>query len=150
MKEYKHKLVIQNILFTIGLVALIVVQVLSYTDVLNPVVGSERFSAFWSGFVSGVAMGICLLLVVGIVINTIALRKEAFLKKLFVNETDERVKAIAEKGKSSGATVFAVALFIVAIVSGFFSVTVCITLIACTFALSLFMSFGKLYYCKKM
>ncbi len=150
MNEYRNKLKNQNILFIIGLLVLIAVQVLAFTRIIPPVSANENFADFWKGFIEGVAGGLTAIVIIGIILNVRALRSEKALKKLYVKETDERTRLIAVKGKSAGASAYLFCMLVVGIVSGFFNITVFFTLIASVFILSLFMSGGKLYYCKKL
>ncbi len=150
MNEYRRKLKFQNILFIIGALALTAVQVLAHTGVIQPALSASELSDFGNGFIAGVAAGLTLLIVIGIIINLRAMKSDERLKKLYCKENDERAKLIAEKGKSSAASAFVFSLLIASIISGFFNFTVFVTLLISTFALALYMCFGKLYYNKKL
>ncbi len=150
MKEYRVKLRTQNVIFTIGSLALIAVQVLAYTGAIRPAVNNAHWADFWSGFIAGAALGVTALLIVGLVRNLRAARSDEGLKKLFAKENDERAAAICEKGKSAGATASLCVLAVAAIISGYFNVTVSLTCVVCLFVQSLFMASGKLYYSKKL
>ena len=83
MTDYRRKLKIESCLLALGAAALATVQVLAYCRVIQPV-SSEWFGEFWNGFMAGAAMGITILLLVGIVQNLLALRNETRLRKKLV------------------------------------------------------------------
>lgn len=150
MTDYRSKLKIQNTIFIIGAVALTIVQVLAHAGIISPIADGGNFADFWNGFIAGAAAGVTIILIVGLIINLRALSNEERLKKLFVKENDERTRLIYVKGKSAGATAYTFCMIIAAIISGFFSMTVFFTILACELALAFFMFGGKLYYDKKL
>lgn len=145
MEQYRRKLKLQNILFVVGFVVLIAVQVLAYCGIVTPN-ANEHWADFWNGFIAGAAAGVCILFLIGFLINLRALHNEARLRKLYIKENDERSAQIHKSGKSAGATVFMIAAIPAAIVSGYFSITVFLTIVACDVALSLIIFGAKLYY----
>ncbi len=149
MKVYSEKLKLQNICFCFGILALVLIQILSYCGILKSSVQNEAFADFWSGFISGAALGVTIFLAAKLVINLLALRSEDRLKKRMAEEMDERLAAITEKGKSAGATTFIIVALPASVICGYFSATVFITAIVFLLVLSLFIGGGKLYYCKK-
>lgn len=150
MKEYRNKLKAQNIIFIIGSVALTAVQVLAHIGIISPIAQCGDFADFWNGFIAGVACGLTGIMIIGLIINLRAMNNEEKLKKLYIKENDERTKAIAINGKSAGATAYLFCMIIAAIISGFFSITVFFTILACEVALTLFMVGGKIYFSKKL
>ena len=56
MEEYRNKLKIQNVFFSVCSAVLIVVQILAYSGVIDPV-NSKSWADFWHGFIAGVAFG---------------------------------------------------------------------------------------------
>ena len=105
---------------------------------------------FLGGFVAGAALALTVLFLIGLIMNLVALRSEEKLKKLYLKETDERTNAIAVRGKSAGATVGLVALMVAAIIGGYFSIELFLTILGCALLLALCMGGGKLYYSAKM
>lgn len=150
MENYREKLKLQNILYGIGALALLGIQVLAYTGVVSPAGVSERWHSFYNGFIAGAAFGVMALFIVGLIMNLRALRNEKALKKQYIKETDERSRQITVMGKSAGATIFLLLSVPAAIILGYFNVTVFITCIGCVLALSLLMACSKLYFSRKL
>ena len=150
MENYREKLKIHNILYAIGALALLAIQILAYTGLVSPVGADERWQGFYNGFIAGAAFGVMALFIVGLVMNLRALRSEKALKKQYIKETDERSRQITAMGKSAGATIFLLLMVPAAIILGYFNVTVFITCIGCVLALSLLMACSKLYFSRKL
>ena len=150
MENYREKLKIHNILYAIGALALLAIQILAYTGLVSPVGADERWQGFYNGFIAGAAFGVMALFIVGLVMNLRALRSEKAMKKQYIKETDERSRQITAMGKSAGATIFLLLMVPAAIILGYFNVTVFITCIGCILALSLLMGGAKLYFSRKL
>ena len=150
MENYREKLKIHNILYAIGALALLAIQVLAYSGLVSPVGADERWQGFYNGFIAGAAFGVMALFIVGLVMNLRALRNEKAMKKQYIKETDERSRQITAMGKSAGATIFLLLMVPAAIILGYFNVTVFITCIGCILALSLLMGGAKLYFSRKL
>ena len=131
MENYREKLKIHNILYGIGALALLAIQVLAFTGIVSPVGADERWHGFYNGFIAGAAFGVMALFIVGLILNLRALRNEKAMKKQYIKETDERSRQIAVMGKSAGATLFLLLMVPAAIILGYFNVTVFITCIGC-------------------
>lgn len=150
MENYREKLKIHNILYSVGALALLAIQVLAFTGLVSPVGADERWQGFYNGFIAGAAFGVMALFIVGLVMNLRALRSEKAMKKQYIKETDERSRQITAMGKSAGATIFLLLMVPAAIILGYFNVTVFITCIGCILALSLLMGGAKLYFSRKL
>ena len=150
MENYREMLKIHNILYGIGALALLAIQVLAYTGIVTPVGADERWQGFYNGFIAGAAFGVMALFIVGLVMNLRALRSEKAMKKQYIKETDERSRQITVMGKSAGATIFLLLMVPAAIILGYFNVTVFITCISCVLALALSMAGAKLYFSRKL
>lgn len=150
MENYREKLKIHNILYGVGALALLAIQVLAFTGLVSPVGADERWQGFYNGFIAGAAFGVMALFIVGLVMNLRALRSEKAMKKQYIKETDERSRQITAMGKSAGATIFLLLMVPAAIILGYFNVTVFITCIGCILALSLLMGGAKLYFSRKL
>lgn len=75
---------------------------------------------------------------------------ETELKKMYIEENDERTGLILRNASTLGMSVILMGLGVAAIVSGFFSATVFSTLMACLLFI-LFVFFGLwAYYAKKL
>lgn len=145
LKIYRDKLIIQNIIMAIGVVALLAVQFLRIRPSYE---GS--YGDFYQGFIAGTAAGLCLLLVIGLVRNLMAIWKEERLKALYVKENDERRTAVYTNGRSLGTSIFLLASIPGMVVAGYFSATVFFTMVVCVLSLSVCCGLGKLYYTKKL
>lgn len=150
MENYREKLKIHNILYGIGALALLAIQILAFTGLVSPVGADERWQGFYNGFIAGAAFGVMALFIVGLVMNLRALRNEKAMKKQYIKDTDERSRQITAMGKSAGATIFLLLMVPAAIILGYFNVTVFITCIGCILALSLLMGGAKLYFSRKL
>lgn len=150
MEAYRKKIKAQAWLLAAGTAILIVVQILAFTGVIQPITGGERWLDYWNGFMAGVAMGVSLLFLIGLVKNILALRSEKRLRKLYVKESDERLAKIHELGKSTGASIFMLCSMPALIVCGYFNITVFFSCLACVLVLSLIIAASKLYYSRKL
>lgn len=77
----------------VGTVALLAVQFLRIRPSYD-----GRYADFYQGFLAGVAAGLCLMLVIGLVRNLMALWKEERLKALYIKENDERRRRCTPTG----------------------------------------------------
>ena len=96
------------------------------------------------------AAGLCLLLVICLVRNLMAILKEDRLKALYIKENDERRAAVFTNGRSLGASIFLLTSIPGMVLAGYFSATVFFTMVVCVLVLSVCCGLGKLYYTKKM
>ena len=144
LKIYKEKLIIENIVMAIGTAALLAVQFLR----LRPSY-EGKYGDFYQGFIAGMAAGLCLLLVICLVRNLMAILKEDRLKALYIKENDERRAAVCTNGRSLGASIFLLISIPGMVVAGYFSATVFFTMVVCVLVLSVCCGLGKLYYAKK-
>lgn len=145
LKIYRGKLIIENIVMAVGTVALLAVQFLRIRPSYD-----GRYADFYQGFLAGVAAGLCLMLVIGLVRNLMALWKEERLKALYIKENDERRAAVYTNGRGLGAQIFLLASIPGMVVVGYFNVTAFFTMVACVLGLSVCCGPGKLYYSKKL
>ncbi len=150
MENYRTKLKHQNVIFALSAVALIVTQVLAYARVITPNAGNSHWSDGWNGFIAGAAFAVMAFMLFGLIKNLIALKSPEKLKKQYVKENDERKIQITEKGQAQGSSAFLLSMPAAIIISGYFNIVVCITCVVVTFALSIFMIIGKVYYNKKI
>ena len=148
MEEYRRKLKIRNIWLAGAAAALAAVQALSWARVIKPLAGGD-YADLWNGFIAGAALGVTALLVIGIVKNLVAMGDEKKLKKLIARENDERGRFVTEKGKSAGASVYLAVSLPAAVICGYFSITVFVTCVVCTFVLSVIIAMFKIYYSRK-
>ena len=155
MENYKDKLKIQNISFTICAVilALFIIFLLISNSGLIPApettVGDDRWDDLWNGFTIGAATSILGFMILGLIRNTKALKSEKALKKLYVNAHDERTIQVWTSARAAAYQICLMLGIVAAVVSGYFSMTVSITIMACVVAASLLGLAFKLYYNNK-
>ena len=109
----------------------------------------QLFPGFYQGFNMGAFAGVNysgLLFVKYFV----AMKKEDNLKKLYIEENDERSKLILEKTGAFGMLVFTILCAIGAIVAGFFDETVFYTLLCVTALSAIIRGACKIYYHTKL
>jgi len=150
MEKYRNKLKLQNIIFAVSAVALIVVQVLAYLRIIKPIEGDVHWLDYWNGMITGMAFAVMSLMIFGFIKNLISLNNPEKLKKQYLKENDERTIQITRYGQATGATAFLLMLPAAIIISGYFNPTVCITCLVVTFGLSVSMALGKIIYSNKM
>lgn len=150
MENYRNKLKVHNIIFTVSALSLAIVQTLAFLRIIKPVEGDSHWHDAWNGMIAGMAFAIMGFMIFGIIKNIIALKNPEKLKKQYIKENDERTLQIVKNGQSAGASVFLLLLPAAIIISGYFNITVCITCLAVTFGLSISMVIGKIVYSKKI
>lgn len=114
---------------------------------------SENGSDFVAGFTHGMGFGLLVLLLAfsvrQIVMAQKAMRDEATLKKMYIQETDERTLFIQNKVGGAGLRLVLLLLVFASMVASYFSATVCFTLAAAAVGISLVLLGFKLYYRNK-
>lgn len=149
MDKYRSKLKIQSIFIGAAAAALLSVIVLSALRVIAPIAGTSRWIEFWNGFISGVSAGMLPLLLVGLVRIFLALRSEKRLRQMYINENDERRLQIVLHALSRAMQIYLLLGLVSGIIAGYFSISVSITIIACTVVASIIGAGCKFYYSKK-
>ena len=149
MEKYREKLRLNLIINIFAVVVLLAVQILGFSRVIRPVAADSHWADMWNGFITGAAFGIMAVFVIGIIMAVRALRSEKALKKLDIQDTDERIRQISTAARSAGDQLFMTAGLVAGIVAGYFSVAVSISVIACVFVNSLMCMGFKLYYSRK-
>lgn len=155
MEQYKEKLKIQNITF--GILALIlalfsVCAALGEAGILPffvPVAGDSHWQSRWRGFICGAAMGVLAVMFYGLYKNHKALKDEKALKKLYIKEHDERTIQIWTAARAAALQTVLLIGLVAIIVTGYFSITVSLTIMVCTLVTSLTGLLFKIYYSKK-
>ena len=148
MNKFRDKLVIQNICIAFYCFLLTVVSMLGALGIFTPV-GNARWGDFWNGMLAGASFGVIGVMLAFLVRNILALRREERLKKLYIREHDERTRAIWTDARRTAYQVMVLAQLLAGLIAGYFSITVCITLVASS-AVSSFVGLGfVLYYSLK-
>ncbi len=155
MKEYRAKLKIDTIITAIVALVLLTVSLLAFAneagiiDLFTPIAGDSHWHSRWNGFITGAAAGLLIFMIVTIIRNIRAFKNEQALKKLYVKNNDERT---AEIVKSAQAGAYRTLLFIelaAVIVSGYFNITVSLTILVCLYIGALLGPAYKFYFSKK-
>jgi len=89
-------------------------------------------------------------MLVGLVRNNRALKDEKKLKKLYVKEHDERTVQIVTLARNSAMQILLWIGLVATVIAGYFSITVSITILACTFVSSITSLLLVGYYSKKL
>lgn len=149
LEQYRKRLKLENLVSAAAIAALLTIQILAFCRVVQPPQDS-RFAEYWTGFIAGAAMGVMLLMLIGLIQNLRAMKNEQALQKLYNKNHDERSLQIATRGQAMGARLFVIVMLPASIISGYFNVTVFVTCVAAVFGLSVFMGLGKLYFKVKL
>jgi hypothetical protein len=105
---------------------------------------------FIRGFHTGVFTGIEIMILLVIVKYIASVRKEESLKKLFIEENDERKMAIMQKSGAWGMTACILGLAGATVVSGFFDQTVFFSLLGALIYTAAVKGILKIYYYRKL
>lgn len=115
----------------------------------TPTSGDSHWQSSWRGFISGVAFGIIIFMVICLIRNIRALKDEKLLKKLYIKEHDERTIQIWTAARARTMQTSVILGLVAGIVAGYFNMVVCITLIAFVFLQSITGAAFALYYSYK-
>jgi len=156
MEQYKEKLKITNIFLSIGCVVLAVFAILAigselgWFRILKPIAGDGHWQSAWFGFVTGASCGLFALMLVSLIRNRRALKDDSKLKKLYVKEHDERNIQILTLARNTAMQILLLIGLVATVIAGYFSITVSITILACTFVSSITSLLLVGYYSKKL
>lgn len=154
MENYREKLKVSAIIYTIAAMLLAVFSLLGFAAEaglveLAPVAEDDHWQSMWRGIISGASCAIMLLMVYGLVQNVRALKDDKALKKLYIKANDERSNQIYTYARAAGMQAFLTLGLAAAIVAGYFSMTVSITILSCVFGAAVISLAFKIYYSKK-
>ncbi len=156
MENYREKIKIDNIVMAIAACTLALFSALAalaeaeLVPFFVPVAGDSHWQSMWRGFISGASLSLLAFLIIGLVHNIMALKDEKKLKKLYIKNHDERAIQIWICARAAGMQTFLLLGLVAIIVSGYFSITVSVTILACVLCSSLISVLFKLYYSKKI
>lgn len=102
------------------------------------------------GFAIGLASGLEILLIYKVLKIEKALKDQKILKEMYILENDEREKAIKLRSGAPLIAMMSLSIFVVAILAGFISHTVFITLLVVGLCQSLLALGLKMYWKKKI
>ena len=154
MENYREKLKINNAIAAVCCLILAFVSALGFAAEaglveLTPAVEDSHWQSMWRGLMSGAAMGVLMLMLIGLIRGLRAMKDEKLLKKLYVQEHDERSIQIWTSARASAMQAFSLIGCVAFIVAGYFNATISLTIMACI-AVNAFMGLGfKVYYSKK-
>jgi len=141
MKKFQEKvrrrIIFVSILFC--LFATYIIILLFFKDNLPGLSDNNRM--FQLGFFSSIE----LLMIIGLIKHIRALKNKEKLKKLYIEENDERTILIMQKSGDWGIAISIIGLALGGIIASFFDQTIFLTLIGAT----LFLSFVK-FFLKKL
>ena len=155
METYREKLKIQRVVVILCICLLLPFAfggILSEAGLIPfpvPAAGGDHWQSMWRGFISGAACGLSCLLIVGLVRIRAALSNGKKLRQLYVKDHDERTAQIWTSARAAGTQVFLLLGLAATIIAGYFSVSICLTILCCVLFLSLSCLVCKLYYSRK-
>lgn len=154
MELYKEKLKLENRILAVIAVILALFAFVSIAGEAGlisfaPSAGDSHWQSRWRGFICGASIGILGMLVFGLIRNIQALKDDKKLKKLYIKEHDERTIQIWTVARAEALRLFLLIGLVAAVVAGYFSITVSLTLLACVVTLSLLGLAFKIYFSKK-
>ena len=152
MELFREKLKVQNLAIAMCCFILAMFSFLAAAGeagiigFMQPATGDSHWQSMWRGLVMGMAVGILIVMIAFLIRNILALKDEKRLKKLYVETNDEREIQIWTAARSTAMQLFLMVGVVAAIVAGYFSMTVSITIIVCMFLQSITGFFCMLYY----
>lgn len=152
MEAFKDKLKIQNLAIAICCFILAFFSFLSaagqagFIGFMQPAGGNSHWQSMWRGMIMGISIGVLIVMVIFLIRNILALRDDQKLKKLYVETYDEREIQIWTAARSTAMQIFLMGGLVAAIIAGYFSMTVSITIVACIFLQSITGFFCMLYF----
>ena len=155
MELFRDKLKMQNLVIAICCFILAVFSFLAAAGqagiigFMEPATDNTHWQSMWRGIITGMSFGIMIVMIAFLIRNILALKDEKKLKKLYVETNDEREIQIWTAARSTAMQLFLMVGVVAAIVAGYFSMTVSITIMACVVAASLLGLAFKLYYNNK-
>lgn len=155
MENFREKLKIQNLTIALGciiLTAFTIMAALAEAGVIPffvPTAGDSHWQSMWRGFICGASFGILALMLFGLVRNILALKDEKKLKKLYIKANDERTIQVQTSAQAAALQTCLLLGLVAIMVSGYFSMTVSLTILGCVFTASVIGVLFKIYYSKK-
>lgn len=152
MELFREKLKVQNLAIAMCCFILAIFSFLAAAGqagiigFMEPATDNSHWQSMWRGIVTGMSFGIMIVMIAFLIRNILALKDEKKLKKLYVETNDEREILIWTAARSTAMQLFLMVGVVAAIVAGYFSMTVSITIIACMFLQSITGFFCMLYY----
>ena len=152
MELFREKLKVQNLAIAMCCFILAIFSFLAAAGqagiigFMQPATDNSHWQSMWRGIITGMSTGIMIVMIAFLIRNILALKDEKKLKKLYVETNDEREIQIWTAARSTAMQIFLMVGVVAAIVAGYFSMTISITIIACMFLQSITGFFCMLYY----
>lgn len=146
MDKFKGRILYRILFLVILLVSLITIYLILFLNQDNLLKPSSEIISFHGGALS--SFGI--LLILNIFRNVKAVKDEKELKKLYIQENDERAIIIMQKTGAIGINICIVGLAIATIVAGYVNEIAFFTLLGSTLFVSLIKGLFKIYYHRKI
>lgn len=156
MKNFREKLKIDNLVSGIACVILLLFGVLSVAGeagllpAFTPAAGDSHWQSQWRGFILGASVSAFAIMLFGLIRNLRAMKDEEKLKKLYIQVSDERTIQVQTSAQAAGLRTALILGIVAVVVSGYWSVTVSMTIMVCVLAVSLITVGFKLYYHRKL
>lgn len=145
MEKFREKIRVRTLCTSVIVVSLSVSYLILFLNQDN----LPKIPSFIIGFHAGVLCGLGLLLIRDIFKNLRAIRDEKELKKLYIEENDERKIMIMQKTGAMGMTICIIGLGFATVISGFFNEIVFFSLLGATVFTTLIKGLFKIYYYNK-
>lgn len=136
MEKYKDRIKNRMIFEAIGTFIFLPVAVyalIRYWNIDGVISGTpikDFFGGVLNGLRGGVIVGFVLYLIVTFIKNMLAIRNEEKLKKLYVEENDERALAISEHSSQVTFNITVYIILIACVITGLYSAVISLTLLA--------------------
>ena len=150
LEQYKKSLKLQNGLYIAAAAAVAALMSLSFFQVITPAVPSKRWASAWNGFLGGLSLAAFGIMAYGLILNLRALRDEKRLRKLYIQEHDERAQAISRYAGHMSYWFETLGLLLGVLAGGYFSPAVSFMCLGCLLYICLVRLGLKLYYNKKL
>lgn len=116
---------------------------------LTPVSGDEHWQSMWRGMISGAAIGVLALMLVGLIRSMRALKDENKLRKLYVEANDERQIQIWTSERASAMQITLLGGLVAGLIISYFHMSIGVTIVALE-SIHALIAFGcKIYYSRK-
>ena len=155
MEQYREKLRIQNWIMGIGCLVLALFAILAvgselgWFSILSPATSDSRWQSTWYGYVTGISCGVFAVMAVLLIRNLRAMKDEKKLKVLYIKEHDERMIQIQTLARNTAMQCLLWVGLVASVIAGYFSITVSITIMICTFVSSSVNLLLMTYYNRK-
>ena len=154
MENYREKLKINLVVYSISAVILAAFALLGFVSEfgfirLAPTSGDSHWHSMWRGFLSGATTALLFFMIFGLVQCIRGLRSEKVLKKLYVEQHDERSIQIWTSARAAAYQVSLILGIVAVVVAGYFNMLVSITILVCRLWCSALGLIFKIYYNKK-